>query len=154
MRKVRKMVVMLLMVFGAVGVSFGDIGYGNIDMLKAEMKKFEAYWMERKPSTLESVKEACEEKIITNSYYFYCEAKVGLLLLEEAKAKNIDYFSYDMAKFIWGDERFERFRNWGYGGKLDIGFSSIKDDFESFWEKRGLRDAKSKAWKGMAEGIE
>lgn len=147
MRKVRKMVVMLLMVFGAVSVSFGDIGYGNIDMLKAEMKKFEAYYLEKGWDVAEI---DCEN----NKFHFYCEAKVGLLLLEESKAKNIDYFSYDMAKFIWGDERFEDYRDAGYGGKLDIRFGGIKRDFKSFWEKRGLRDAKSKAWKGMAEGVE
>ena len=55
-----------------------------------------------------------------------------------------------MQKFVWGDERFEQFRE----TKLDTIFGVIKMNFESFWEQRGLRDAKAGAWKGIAEGKE
>lgn len=40
-----------------------------------------------------------------------------------------------MGKFIWGDERFKGFRNWGYGGKLDGMFNGLKRDFDEYYEK-------------------
>ena len=81
MNKTRKMVVVLLMVFSVVSVSFGDMGYGNIDMLKEQMEKYEAYLREKGKDI---AKIDCENRVYS---HFYCEAKVGLLLLEEAKAK-------------------------------------------------------------------
>lgn len=152
MRKVRKIVVVLLMVFGAVSVSFGDIGYGNIDMLKAEMEEYEAYLLDRYSGDRDRAKIDCED--FWNSVKFYCDAKVGLLLLEEAKAKNIDYFSYDMVKFIWSDERFKYFRGYGYGGELDNAFNGIKRRFEENREERGEREARKAVWRGMANGEE
>ena len=138
MKKAIKRIAMLFMVCGlAVSVSFGD-GYGNIDMLKEQIEKFEAYALKK---GLNIADLDCEKnRIHRYSRYsnFYCEAKLGLLLLEEAKAKKIDYYSYDMGKFIWGDERFKDFRNWGYGGKLDIMFSGLKRDFKEYYEEQGL----------------
>lgn len=141
MNKARKMVVMLLMVFGAVSVSFGDMGYGNIDMLKEQIEKFEAYQLDMYSGDMDRAKIDCED--ILNSVRVYCEAKVGLLLLEEAKAKKIDYFSYDMQKFIWGDERFKDFRGYGYGGRLNIKFNSIEDEFKEYYEDVELNKARS-----------
>lgn len=92
MKKAIKRIAMLFMVCGlAVSVSFGAAGYGNIDMLKAEIEEFEAYRLNLYSGDRDRAKIDCEgispSEDFSLSLRFYCEAKVALLLLEEAKAK-------------------------------------------------------------------